>query len=457
MLNTIVYSRKSRGSQEELQNQIDICISYCKQKGYEVSEIFSEIESSQNFSREQYCKMIDYIKEHENTRVVCVDLSRLNRNVVSQIRFNELLIKCNSIIETVNNGIIKLDSPENKMMANIMSNFDEYYYAQTKQKMHNGMVEARKKGVRFGSVPYGYDIKDKVLIVDPEKADVVKRIFKMVSEGYGTQEVSKILTDEGIKNNKGNFFTSRAIRNIVTNEIYTGRKGESICPVIIDKELFLKANNQIKDIQKSKRKSYALSNKIVCSHCGSFLIIGSKKERGHSIVYNCRTSNMGRKNVKNIPCNNMCCNLDIINNLVISDCHSHIEIELQKIYEKLTEDRLILSSHSEGLQDLQNEIADNKEKLQRLNTLFVMGNISEEELKEMSQSIKDIITLKELELQKVEGYSLSTVIEELQNKATKLEELKASNNIDDLVKMVDKVEYYKDKSGIKIKTVFREA
>ena len=104
---TIIYCRKSRGTPEELQNQIDICKDFCRSKKYEISEIFSEIRSSQDFSRECYCKMLEYIKEHDNTRVVCTDLSRLNRNLVAQIKLNDLLIKHNSIIETVNNGIIK--------------------------------------------------------------------------------------------------------------------------------------------------------------------------------------------------------------------------------------------------------------------------------------------------------------------------------------------------------------
>ena len=47
-METIIYCRKSRGTSEELQNQIDICLSYCNSKNYEVAEIFSEIRSSQD-------------------------------------------------------------------------------------------------------------------------------------------------------------------------------------------------------------------------------------------------------------------------------------------------------------------------------------------------------------------------------------------------------------------------
>ena len=162
---TIVYCRKSRGTPEELQNQIDICINYCRSKEYEVSEVFAEIKSSQDFSRECYCKMMEYIKAHGDVRVVSSDLSRLNRNVVAQIKLNDLLIKHSSFIETVNNGVVKTDSPENKMMNNIIANFDEYYYNVTKQKMHKGLIEARKKGIRIGSKPYAYEIENKRLVI----------------------------------------------------------------------------------------------------------------------------------------------------------------------------------------------------------------------------------------------------------------------------------------------------
>ena len=217
-METIIYCRKSRGTQEELQRQIELCRNYCNSKNYEVVELFSEIRSSQDFSREYYCKMLDYIKEHSNVRVVCTDLSRLNRNVVAQIKLNDLLIKHGSIIETVNNGIIKTDSPENKMLNNIIANFDEYYYNVTKQKMQRGLIEARKRGVRIGSKLYGYDIVNKRLVIDPQKADIVKRVFKLIADGYSTKQVVEILKTDGVTTNTGRAFDTRAIRLMVQNE-----------------------------------------------------------------------------------------------------------------------------------------------------------------------------------------------------------------------------------------------
>ena len=86
-----------------------------------------------------------------------------------------------------------------------------------------------------------------------------------------------------------------------------------------------------------------------------------------------------------------------------------------------------------------------------------MDNISQEELTEQSAEIKDRINLLELKQQRLEGYSLFKIAEEIQNKIIKLEELKADADINDLVsQLVDHVEYFKDTAEISVKTIFKE-
>ena len=143
-------------------------------------------------------------------------------------------------------------------------------------------------------------------------------------------------------------------------------------------------------------------------------------------------------------------------NLVLSDCKAYLEIKLAELYQKLTEDKKLLSSHDAELKAVKAEIAANKEKLSRLNTLFIMGNISQEELAEQSAEIKDRINLLELKLQRLEGYSLFKIAEELQKEIVVLEELQESNNMSSLVKIVDYVSYYKDSTGITVETKFKE-
>ena len=149
--------------------------------------------------------------------------------------------------------------------------------------------------------------------------------------------------------------------------------------------------------------------------------------------------------------------LDIIENLVVSDCLAYLDIQLSNLYKQLREDRELLKVHDAELQAVKAEVSDNKEKLSKLNTLYLINNISQEELTEQSAEIKDRINLLELKQQRLEGYSLFKISQEIQDRIVKLEELKADANINDLVKLVDYVQYYKDSvEGLSVKTVFKE-
>ena len=148
--------------------------------------------------------------------------------------------------------------------------------------------------------------------------------------------------------------------------------------------------------------------------------------------------------------------LDIIENLVVSDCLAYLDIQLSNLYKQLREDRELLKVHDAELQAVKAEVSDNKEKLSKLNTLYLINNISQEELTEQSAEIKDRINLLELKQQRLEGYSLFKISQEIQGKIIRLEELKADADINDLVKLVDYVQYYKDSEGLFVKTVFKE-
>ena len=85
-----------------------------------------------------------------------------------------------------------------------------------------------------------------------------------------------------------------------------------------------------------------------------------------------------------------------------------------------------------------------------------MDNISQEQLTEQSAEIKDRINLLELKQQRLEGYSLFKISQEIQDKIIRLEEMQNCVTISNLIKLVDYVSYYRDTAGIQVKTVFNE-
>ena len=450
-MKTVIYARKSRGTEEELNNQVSICKDYCSKNSYEVSEVFSEIRSSQDFEREQYAALKKYVEENSNIRIIVTHADRLNRNLVEQAKLNELLLSTSSYIEVVGSGIIKLDTPEQQMMSNILNSFNEYNYKLIRHKMVTGLHNFQERGGKVGITAIGFVRVDKYNYrLDPKKADIIKQIFTDIAEGMSTKEVVNKLEQINFRSNNNKKLGTREVRNIIKNEVYYKNT-----PQIVTHEQWLEANSKLKSLQNcGNKRTYPLSGRIICSHCGTSLIIGYKNDRGCSIINSCNSSNSIRKIKSNCSCQG--CRLDVVENLVMSDCKAYLEGKLAELYDQLKEDKELLSAHNAELQSTQAEITINKDRLSKLNTLFIMDNISQEELAEQSIVIKDRINLLELKLQRLEGYSLFKIAEELQDEIVALEELKESNDMKELVKIVAEVQYYKDQTGLSVVTKFRE-
>ena len=449
---TVIYARKSRGTIEELNSQISICKEYCNKNSYVISEVFAEIRSSQDFEREQYVALKRYIKENTAVRIIVSHADRLNRNLIEQAKLNDLLLSTSSYIEVVGSGIIQLDTPEQQMLSNIINSFNEYNYKLIRHKMQTGLHNFQSNGGKVGRTPIGYIRADKYhYILDLEKCDIVKQIFTDIASGVSTKEVVNKLEQINFRSNNNKPLGTREIRNIVKNEVYYKN-----IPQIVTRELWLLANQQLRSLSNRGKRTYPLSNKIVCSHCNTPLIIGFKADRGYSIINSCNSSRSVR-GVHGVKCSCQGVKYDYVESIVKSDCLAHLEIQLSKLYDQLREDKELLSAHDIELQAVKAEVSDNKEKLSKLNNLYLMNNISQAELTEKSAVIKDKIDLLELKQQRLEGYSLFKISQEIQDRIVKLEELKADANINDLVVLVDYVQYYKDSvEGLSVKTVFKE-
>lgn len=87
-----------------------------------------------------------------------------------------------------------------------------------------GLKEKAKKGEWSGSPPFGYKVQDKKLVVNPEEAEIVRKIFKMYVEDHvGTAKLSDHLNDHGFRTRSGRPFSRKTVGDILKNEVYLGR------------------------------------------------------------------------------------------------------------------------------------------------------------------------------------------------------------------------------------------
>lgn len=112
-LGTYVYARVSTAKQKaELENQIEILKRFCFERGYSISEVFSDIASGINFEkRKDFYAMLDKIIAGKCERVVITYKDRLSRIGFGLFKYLFERYNCEIVVMS-EVGSKKLDSEE---------------------------------------------------------------------------------------------------------------------------------------------------------------------------------------------------------------------------------------------------------------------------------------------------------------------------------------------------------
>ena len=84
-------------------------------------------------------------------------------------------------------------------------------------------VKAESGGYSGGKPPYGYAARDHKLVVLPDEAEIVRRVFELKDSGESFPGVCRRLTEEGYRTRKGGTFPVSTIQGILANrKFYRG-------------------------------------------------------------------------------------------------------------------------------------------------------------------------------------------------------------------------------------------
>ena len=130
------------------------------------------------------------------------DLSRLGRNYLQVGYYTEILFPKKGVrFIAVNNNVDSANPTDNDFtpFLNIMN---EYYAKDTSNKIKAVFKSRMKDGLRCsGSIPYGYKRTNgdkQTLVVDEAAAEIVRKIFRLASQGVGVTAIAEMLTEEKV-------------------------------------------------------------------------------------------------------------------------------------------------------------------------------------------------------------------------------------------------------------------
>jgi DNA invertase Pin-like site-specific DNA recombinase/DNA-binding XRE family transcriptional regulator len=190
---------------ESIKNQRSMLYEYASDKGWNVFNIYvDEDYSGSDSSRPAFNQMIKDASKQCFQIVLCKSLSRFARDVAvveTYIygRFIEWGVRFISVTDYTDSSL-----KSSKKNIQINSLINQWYLEDLSENIRATLTHKKKQGQFVASMtPFGYiknpDDKHK-LIIDPEAANTVKRIFAMYIEGMGSTAIAKMLNKERVEN-----------------------------------------------------------------------------------------------------------------------------------------------------------------------------------------------------------------------------------------------------------------
>lgn len=287
--NAVAFYRVSTTKQDNERQYADVK-QHCNAYGIKIIKEFEETISgaAKLEDRKELQNLLKYVEDNKPQYVVVSELSRLAR---SQDAVN--IIK-NWTAQGVcfishKEGIRTLDDQGNTtavttLLLQILSALNEFELTTITYRVKSGLHKTIKNGIwSGGNAPYGYNIQNKQLVINPIESKTVKFMFEKYSIGWGTHKIASYLNLNNIYTKNGVSWVDSKVYKILNNSISIGKRVwlketfEIPHLKIIDEGLFytvqerLQNNANTSDINKHNKYEYLLTGKIICA-CGKSFV-----------------------------------------------------------------------------------------------------------------------------------------------------------------------------------------
>lgn len=223
------YCRVSSSSEDQL-NSYAAQIRYYSSvfegsKTEELVDVYADegITGTSEEKRDEFKRLISDCKKGKIDRIYTKSISRYARNTKDCLKSIRLLKALGVTIyfEKENIDTAKISD---EMMITIMGGLAQEESTSISQNQRWSLRKRMERGTFEQSVaPYGYIKKDGKLVVDSEKAQVVKQIYAWYLNGFGMSSIIEKLIAAGHSvSNNNSPWNKNAIRYILTNERYIG-------------------------------------------------------------------------------------------------------------------------------------------------------------------------------------------------------------------------------------------
>ncbi|RDD33912.1 DNA-invertase hin [Wolbachia endosymbiont of Cylisticus convexus] len=260
--------------------------------------------SGKNLERPAIKELFEDVKAGEVDCVVVYTLDRLSRETKDSIEVTSFFRRHRVNFVAVTQ-IFDNNTPMGKFVQTVLSGAAQLEREMIVERVKNKIATSKEHGIWMGgTLPLGYDVKDKELIVNEKEAKVVRYIFERYLELKSMAELARELNSQGYRTKgKSDIFKKATVRRIITNPIYMGKirhyekEYEGKHEAIIEEEKWQKAQELIRNqpYRKAKYEEALLRGIIKCKSCEvNMTLTYSKKENKRYRYYVCNNHLRGK-------------------------------------------------------------------------------------------------------------------------------------------------------------------
>lgn len=186
--------------------------------------------SGGNMERPALRRLMADIEAGKVDIVVVYKIDRLSRSLADFARMVDVFDRCRVSFSAVTQQINSATSM-GRLMLNVLLSFAQFEREVTSERILDKIAASKAKGMWMGGpLALGYDVRDRMLVVNEAEAALVRRIFDDFVTMRSATLMVKAYSAEGLVTKGGKPFTKQAIYKMLHNRMYLGEivhKGQS--------------------------------------------------------------------------------------------------------------------------------------------------------------------------------------------------------------------------------------
>lgn len=214
-------------------------------------------------------RLLEDVEANKVDTIVVYKVDRLTRSLADFAKIVEALdargVSFVSVTQQFNTT-----TSMGRLTLNILLSFAQFEREVTGERIRDKIAASKRKGMWMGgTIPLGYDLKQRKLIVNPEEANLVRRLFNLYLDLECVSKLKARLDEEGIKSkvrisaagnrSGGSSYSRGALYDILQNRIYLGEiqhRGQNYPgehDAIVPRELWERVQTQLRTDNQGRR------------------------------------------------------------------------------------------------------------------------------------------------------------------------------------------------------------